>query len=182
MPLPNPRAYTAEDYWSTPEGERCELIDGELVAMAPPSRTHQRLVLQISRQLSDYIDAHGGTCEVCIAPFAVNLDGRNKNWVEPDVSVVCDPDKLTERGCNGAPDLVVEVVSPSTQGHDYIRKAGLYEAAGVREYWIVDPAYRQVLVYRYASRGASPTMYSFEDAVPVEIYEGGLSIVVGSLL
>ena len=90
--------------------------------MAPPSRIHQEITFQIARKLADYIDSKKGSCKVYPAPFAVNLDTDDKNWVEPDISVICDPDKLTDRGCSGAPDFIVEVVSPSSRRMDYLNK------------------------------------------------------------
>ena len=138
MPLPKVQ-YTSKDYWALPEGSRAELIDGQLYNMAPPSRIHQEITFQIARKLADYIDSKKGSCKVYPAPFAVNLDTDDKNWVEPDISVICDPDKLTDRGCSGAPDFIVEVVSPSSRRMDYLNKTGLYLNSGVREYWIIDP-------------------------------------------
>ena len=95
--------YTSEDYWNLPEGERAELIDGKFYDMAPPSRIHQRLVSKLTSIIDQYISDHHGPCQVYPAPFAVNLDADDKDWVEPDVSVICDPNKLTDRGCSGAP-------------------------------------------------------------------------------
>lgn len=100
MPLLKDR-YTSEDYWNLPEGERAELIDGKFYDMALPSRIHQKLVFTISRIIGNYIADHRGSCEVYPAPFAVNLDADDKNWAEPDISVICDPNKLTDRGCSG---------------------------------------------------------------------------------
>ena len=101
--------YTSEDYWKLPDGERAELIDGNFYNMAPPSQIHQRLVMELAGTIRDYIKHNHGNCQVYPAPFAVNLDAEDKNWVEPDVSVICDPDKLTDRGCCGAPDLIFEI-------------------------------------------------------------------------
>lgn len=162
--------YTAEDYWNLPEGERAELIDGELYAMTSPTRTHQRIVLGLYRQIANYIENHHGPCEVLAAPFAVNLNADDKTLVEPDVMVVCDPEKLTEKECMGAPDLIVEVVSPSSKRMDYVKKYDLYSAAGVREYWIVDPAKSMTTVYSFADDNLAPVIYPFPAPVPVGIY------------
>lgn len=113
--------YTAEDYWNLPDGERAELIDGQLYAMASPSRTHQRIVGGIYFHIRAYIENHRGPCEVLAAPFAVNLNADDKTLVEPDVMVICDPEKSTDKQCMGAPDLVVEVVSPSNKRMDYVK-------------------------------------------------------------
>lgn len=145
MPLLKEQTYTAADYWALPDGQRAELINGKLYAMAPPTLTHQRLVAKFTQLLSSYIDSHAGQCMVIPAPFAVNLLADDDIWVEPDISVICDPDKLSEKGCSGAPDLIVEIVSPSNGKMDYVTKNALYADAGVREYWIVDPQKKQLL-------------------------------------
>ena len=118
MPLLKNDHYTSEDYWNLPEEERAELINGKFYDMAPPSRIHQKLVSKLTALLNQYIADHHGSCEVYPAPFAVNLDADDKDWVEPDVSVICDPNKLTDRGCSGAPDLIFEIVSPSSRNID----------------------------------------------------------------
>ena len=125
MGLPQKEFYTAEDYWNLPEDVRAELIDGQIYNMAPPSRLHQELVSQFTKIIGNYIDSHKGGCKVYPAPFAVNLDANDKDWVEPDISVICDPDKLTDRGCSGAPDLIIEILSPSSRKMDYITKNAL---------------------------------------------------------
>ena len=173
--------YTAEDYWNLPDGERAELIDGQLYAMASPTRTHQRIVGGIYFHIRAYIGNHRGPCEVLAAPFAVNLNADDKTLVEPDVMVICDPKKSTEKQCMGAPDLVVEVVSPSSMRMDYVRKYGLYSAAGVREYWIVDPAKSMTTVYNFADGNLAPVIYPFSVPVPVGIYPD-LSITVAELV
>lgn len=180
MPLPNRTTYTSEDYWNIPEGQRAELINGQLYAMTPPSFKHQKLISQFTKILGNYIDAHQGECEVIPAPFAVNLDSNDKDWVEPDISVICDKSKLTDRGCSGAPDLIIEIVSPSSRKMDYSKKMTLYSDSGVREYWIVDTAKEMVTVY-FFQKDAAPAIFSFDQAVPVEIY-GDLSIIVAELL
>lgn len=180
MPLLKSQTYTSQDYWNLPEDERAELIDGQFYAMAPPSRIHQKLVHQLSRIIGNYIADHHGTCEVYPAPFAVNLDAEDRNWVEPDISVICDKNKLTDRGCSGAPDMIIEVVSPSTQGHDYLKKLFLYQKNGVREYWIVNPSTESVISYNFDTNNSAS--YTFADTVPVEIYHGELSICIRELL
>lgn len=160
MPLLKKLHYTAEDYWNLPEGERAELIDGTLYNMAPPSRIHQKLVMELAATLREFIKKNNGKCQVYPAPFAVNLDAENKDWVEPDFSVICDPNKLTERGCSGAPDLIFEIVSPASRKMDYSLKNAIYSQAGVREYWIVDPAKERTTVYHYED-DAAPVIYTF---------------------
>lgn len=180
MPLLKSNSYTAEDYWNLPEGERAELIDGKLYNMAPPSRIHQEIVSGLTRIVGNYIADHHGNCRVYPAPFAVNLDADDKDWVEPDVSVICDLNKLTDRGCIGAPDLIFEIVSPSSRRMDYSKKNSLYSYASVREYWIVDPEKERVTVYNYES-DVAPTIYTFDLAIPVGIYPG-LTIRIRDLI
>lgn len=182
MPLAK-ETFSAEDYWALPEGVRAELIDGELWDLAAPSRVHQRIVSRLNTQLTNFIDAHGGSCEVYPAPFAVNLFADGSTFVEPDVSVICDHDKLSDRGCEGAPDLVVEVVSPSNPDMDYLSKLTLYREAGVREYWICDPGRRQTLVYDFGEDFAIGT-YDFAEPARSVIFPGfeiDLSEVVAGL-
>ena len=180
MPLLKNDHYTSEDYWNLPEEERAELINGKFYDMAPPSRIHQKLVSKQTALFNQYITDHHGSCEVYPAPFAVNLDADDKDWVEPDVSVICDPNKLTDRGCSGAPDLIFEIVSPASRKMDYSLKNMIYSQAGVREYWIVDPAKEKVVVYCYEN-DSDPCLYSFDADVPVGIYPG-LTIRIRDLL
>lgn len=171
MPLPE-KIHTSADYWSLPDGQRAELIDGRLYDMAPPSRIHQRISAELARILGNYIAEHHGSCQVYPAPFAVNLDADDRNWVEPDISVICDHSKLTDRGCEGAPDLIVEIVSPGSRKMDYTQKTTLYVNAGVREYWIVDPIRKTTLIYYFSSGDSTPIMYPFEDSFSCGIFNG----------
>lgn len=169
MPLAQAKLYTIEDIYNLPDGQRAELIDGQMYMMAPPTRTHQRITLALSRKIADYIDTHKGSCEVNISPFAVFLTKGNRNYVEPDISVVCDPDKLSDKGCTGAPDWVIEVVSPSSIQMDYFVKLFKYEATGVREYWIIDHSKLRITVWNFEK--ATRDEYSFSDTVNAGIYE-----------
>ena len=135
MPLPREQVYTTDDIYALPDGERAELIDGQIYMMGTPSRIHQKLVGQLSR----IIESNHGSCEIYPTPFAVFIKKDDKNYVEPDISVICDKNKLSDRGCEGAPDFIIEIVSPSSRRMDYYKKCTLYAEAGVREYWIVDP-------------------------------------------
>ncbi len=168
MPLPQERLYTIEDIYNLPEGTRAELIDGHIYYMAPPSRKHQQILLSLSRLIADYIDHKEGSCEVDIAPFAVFLNENNRNYVEPDISVICDKNKLTDKGCTGAPDWIVEIVSPGSRRMDYFIKLFKYRSAGVREYWIVDPDKNRILVYNFESEDTGD--YSFSDSIKAGIY------------
>ena len=146
MPLPKEQLYTVEDIYNLPEGQRAELIDGMIFDMAPPSRIHQKISGQLHKSIANYIDRNNGSCEVYAAPFAVFLNADDKNYVEPDISVVCDKNKLSDRGCEGAPDWIIEITSPSSQRMDYLTKLWKYRSSGVREYWIVNPLKETVQV------------------------------------
>lgn len=180
MPFPEEIFYTSEDYWNLPGDQRAELIDGRLYSMAPPSRIHQKLSTRIASAFDRFISEKNGSCEVYSAPFAVNLNADDKTYVEPDISVICDRGKLTDRGCEGAPDLVIEIVSPSSRRIDYTKKNTLYAEAGVREYWIVDPEKERTVVYRYED-DAAPVFYLFTDRIPAGIFPE-LSVTVADLL
>jgi Uma2 family endonuclease len=170
MPLPQERIYKIEDIYSLPDGERAELIDGKIYFMSPPSRTHQKIVHFLDKTIGNYIDEHNGSCEVYPAPFAVFLNDDDKNYVEPDICVICDSDKLTDKGCIGAPDWIIEIVSPSSKRMDYCTKLAKYSNANVREYWIVNPLKETVTVY-YLQEDESPIVYHFSDSVKVGIYK-----------
>lgn len=163
------KEYTIEDIYALPDGQRAELIDGQMYMMAPPTRKHQQILLSLSRKIADYIDKEGGSCEVDIAPFAVFLSEDDKSYVEPDISVICSSDKLTDRGCVGAPDWIIEIVSPGSRRMDYFTKLFKYRTAGVREYWIVDPEKNRILVYNFESEDTGD--YSFSDTVKAGIYD-----------
>ena len=180
MALLKEESYTIEDIYALPDGERAELIDGHIYYMAPPSYKHQKLVMELSAIIRNYIKQHKGTCEVLPAPFAVYLDEINNTYVEPDISVICDPNKLDDKGCKGAPDWIIEIVSPASRKMDYLLKLFKYRSAGVREYWIVDPAKDRTTIYRY-EEDAAPMFYLFSDDIPVGIFPE-LTINVANLL
>lgn len=180
MPLPKSNNYTIEDIYALPNGQRAELIDGQIYDMAPPSYLHQKLVMELSATIRDYVKSHGGPCEVLPALFAVFLNQDDHNYVEPDVSVICDPCKINDRGCNGAPDFIIEIVSPSSQRMDYLTKLFKYRTAGVREYWIVNPMKETVQTYLFGDI-EDFSQYSFDDEIPVGIYDD-LKICIADLL
>lgn len=178
MALPaGEKRHTFADVLTWDEKDRIEIINGEAVMMAPPSRVHQKICFEIGRQLGNYLE--GKKCEVYPAPFAVRLFEESGDYpedvdtmVEPDLSVVCDPGKLDDHGCKGAPDLVVEVLSPSTRRHDRMIKFNLYQRAGVKELWLVDPDTRDVQTFvleggRYFVKGYGTA----EDKIKVEVLE-----------
>ena len=162
--------YTIDDIYALPDGERAELIDGKIYYMAPPSRTHQRISGKLYQTIANYIDSTGGKCEIYAAPFAVFLNDDDINYLEPDISVICDQSKLDDKGCHGAPDWVIEVVSPSSKPRDYMAKLFKYRNAGVMEYWIVDPDKQMIMVYGFEKDIVE--QYNFGEDVPSGIYEG----------
>lgn len=172
------KSYTVDDIYALPDGKRAELIDGKLYNMELPGTKHQLLLSTLCAEIYNYIKSKKGKEEVYIAPFAVFLENAegNINYVEPDISIICDPDKLNDKGCNGAPDWIIEIVSPSSRRMDYITKTNLYMAAGVKEYWIVDPLRETVLVYCSSAEWV-PVFFRFGEKIKVGIYED-LEIVV----
>lgn len=169
MSLAQERTYTIDDIYALPNGERAELIDGTIYYMAPPSRNHQRYIGALYRKISDYIEKNNGLCEVDLSPFAVFLNENDKTYVEPDICVICDKNKLTDKGCNGAPDWVIEIVSPGSKRMDYSVKLFKYRSAGVREYWIVDPDKNRIMVYYFETDFMED--YSFAENVQCNIFE-----------
>ena len=163
--------YTEDDYYHLPENIRAELIEGKFYNMSAPSRVHQKILMELSGTIREYIRAENGSCEVYPAPFAVKLFDDDKTVVEPDISVICDPDKFTDRGCTGAPDWIIEIISPSTSSHDYVRKLHLYAEAGVREYWIVNPMKQNVFAYFFEQNHLEVEAYTFQDEIKVNIYD-----------
>lgn len=166
--LKKEKIYTIDDIYALPDGERAELIDGKIYYMAPPNTKHQRLVSDLHYQIRDFIQQNNGGCEVFPAPFAVFLNDNNKDYVEPDISVICDKNKITDNGCNGAPDWVIEIVSPSSKLMDYFTKLFKYRTSGVREYWIVDPIKERVTVYFFEKESVEE--YSFGTDIQTGIY------------
>ncbi|MEY8378262.1 Uma2 family endonuclease [Lachnospiraceae bacterium 56-18] len=172
--------YTIDDIYALPDGQRAELIDGQMYMMSPPNTNHQRISYSFARKVSDYIDRKKGNCEVFLAPFAVFLNQDNVNYVEPDISIISDSKKLDEKGCHGAPDWVIEILSPSTIRMDCGIKLFKYHTAGVREYWTVNPKIRTVNVYDF-EHDEKTDQYTFDDEIPVCIYED-LVIRIADLL
>lgn len=175
MPLLKQTSYTIDDIYALPDGDRAELIEGKIFNMAPPSRRHQELIAFFTKTIGNYIDRNKGLCKVYPAPFAVFLkteenDNEYHNYVEPDISVICDPNKLNKKGCTGAPDWVIEVVSPSSRKMDYYLKLTLYQMNGVKEYWVVDPERKVIIVYNFEQM-APAALYHFNDKIMVGIYD-----------
>lgn len=165
MALPVEKAYTLEDIYALPDGSRAELIDGQLYMIPPHGTEYQRISCQLSADITFYLREHKKDSEVFSAPFAVFLDADEKTYVEPDLTVICDRDKLYERGCNGAPDWIIEIVSHGSKRMDYFVKLFKYRTAGVKEYWIVDPEKNRTMVYDFQNDDVST--FDFTESVPV---------------
>ena len=170
--------YTYADYLTWPDDARYELIDGEAFLMAPaPLIEHQEVAGEVFRQLANQLD--GKPCRPYIAPVDVRLPRKDEadaaidTVVQPDVLVVCDPSKIDRRGVRGAPDWLLEVLSPSTAAHDQIAKRRTYERAGVREYWLVHPGDRTLTVYVLDNgQYGRPEIYELKDETPIGVLPG----------
>ena len=167
--------YTLEDYYALPDERRVELIDGVFYDMSAPSGVHQSIIGQMYMIFETFVRSNKGPCRVFLSPFDVQLDEDDKTMVEPDLLVICKQEKIRMRCCFGAPDLVVEILSPSTRRKDIRIKTAKYEHAGVREYWMIDPDNRQVLVYDF-TKDTFPRLYGFDARVPVGIWDGALEV------
>ena len=173
------RTYTGEDIQKLSSHTRAELIDGKLYMMAGASRTHQFLVAELLFEIKAYIRAKQGGCQAYTAPFDVRLFRDDSVIVQPDIMVICNTDILTEKGCMGAPDWIIEIVSQSNSSHDYITKLMQYMKAGVREYWIVNSDQQKVIVMNFEGAKESDE-YSFDDTIPSGVIEG-FEVQIGRL-
>lgn len=173
--------FTVDDYFELPEDVRVELIDGVFYHLVAPSTSHQRVVGEIFFQLRSHIHRNKGKCVAWVGPTNVQLDQDDDTIVLPDVFVVCDKDKRQKMVIFGAPDFVMEVLSPSTQSRDRGIKYTKYKAAGVREYWMVDLNKKTVTVCEFGEEEKT-TIYGLEDKVPVGIFEGKLQIDFGEIM
>lgn len=165
---------TIEDIYALPDGIRAELIDGKLYYIPTPTRTHQKIAGEMYLAAAAHLKAYSKECEVYIAPFGVYLNGDDSLYVEPDLSIIRDTSRLSERGCMGAPDWIIEVVSAPTRKTDYAVKLNKYRESGVREYWIVDPSLRTVLTYLFDSdkNVEDADLFSFDAEIPSSLFDG----------
>ena len=181
LELDESKRYTYADYLTWLDDKRRELINGFIRLMSAPLSVHAYVSMELSTIIHTFIKKRKGKCRICHAPFDVRLPLNNEtaddkiyNVVQPDICVICDLSKLDEKGCIGAPDLVVEVLSPSSFKYDWNYKFNLYEAAGVREYWIVDPKAKTVNAFLLQPDGKYDlgTVYECNQKAPVHIFEG----------
>lgn len=161
--------YTVEDYRALPDEQRVELIDGYFYDMAAPNTLHQLITGELYRQIANYIMEQEGACIPFISPVDVQLNNDKKTMLQPDVVIVCNPDQIVKSNIMGAPDFVLEVISPGSRRKEYIIKLHKYEDAGVREYWLVDPNQKVVLVYFFEDE-ACPAIYPIDADIPVNIF------------
>lgn len=165
--------YTYEDYASWNDDTRYELIDGKVYSMAPaPSPGHQSISVALASQLYNYLQ--GKSCQVFTAPIDVRLSvaENDDTVVQPDIIVVRDRSKIDNKGCKGAPDMIIEIVSPSSGKHDKVTKFNKYLQAGVREYWIVDPPDKALTVHVLEDGKYVTSAYGETDTAPVNVLEG----------
>lgn len=167
---PQPVITTLEKYEALPEDTRAEVFEGVVYNMASPSEIHQTLSTELTTILNTYIKSKDGSCRVFHAPFDVKLNDDPLTIVQPDLMIICDKDKLDGKRCNGAPDFIIEIVSPGNPADDYIRKLYHYKNAGVREYWIVDPQRKSISV-NYFEGDLLNVPYTFDAVIKVNIYE-----------
>ncbi|MDR3600310.1 MAG: Uma2 family endonuclease [Desulfosporosinus sp.] len=177
MPIPeSTEKYTYADYLTWPEGERWEIFDGVPYMQAAPSTVHQETLMEIARQIANHLKDK--SCKVYPAPFCVRLtkgdeilDEDIQKVVEPDITIVCDKSKVDEKGCNGAPDVIIEIISPLSVKIDRIIKFNMYEKVGVKEYWIVEPEVKIVSVFALQENGryGRQEVYSEEDQISLNI-------------
>ena len=168
--------YTLDDYYALPDDKRAELIDGVIYDMTAPLVIHQCIIGEIFTQLKNYVRQNRGSCIPMMSPIDVRLDRDDKTMVQPDVLVLCNREQIDLRRLEGAPDFIVEVLSPSTKKKDALIKFHKYADAGVREYWMVDPDKKRIMAYRFLNDDFCPSIYSFADKVPVAVFDGNCQI------
>ena len=169
-PVKKQGEYTVADYMNYPEDKRIELIDGVIYDMAAATSTHQAIAGEIFHQVMSFIFSRKGSCFPLMSPVDVQLDCDDTTMVQPDVLVLCDRSKLKHGRVFGAPDFIVEVLSPATRRKDMTLKLSKYANAGVREYWMVDSQKKSIIVYRFVPEDLIVEIHGFAERVPVGIY------------
>ena len=172
---------TIEDYYALPDGVRKELIDGKFYDMASPTILHQELIAAVLGTIGEYIRKKKGKCEVFFGPVDVQLDEDDDTMLVPDLLIVCDPDKIRKKVIFGAPDFVLEVLSPSTRSKDLFIKAGKYDEAGVREYWMIDPVKKVLISYNFAQGEYFSQVEALKGKKGLAIYGGDCKIDLSEL-
>ncbi len=167
---PRPEPITLEQYETLPSDTRVEVFDGIIYNMASPSQIHQDISRELLYILTDYLKRKKGTCKVYSAPFDVKLNDIPLTIVQPDLMIICDKNKLDGKRCNGAPDFIIEIISPGNASDDYIKKLYYYKNYGVREYWIVDPT-RHIITINYFEGDNIMVQYPFNATIKVNIYQ-----------
>lgn len=167
---PHPELVTLEQYEALPEDVRAEVFEGIVYNMAGPSEIHQTISTELTTILNTYIKSKKSSCKVFHAPFDVKLNDNPLTIVQPDLMIICDRNKLDGKRCNGAPDFIIEIASPSNAADDYIRKLFYYKNYGVREYWIVDTR-RKTVTVNYFEGDIINVQYSFDSTIKVNIFD-----------
>jgi len=167
---PQPEIITLEQYEALPQDTRAEVFDGIIYDMSSPSQDHQTISTELTTILNTYIKSRKGSCRVFHAPFDVKLSDNPLTIVQPDIMIVCDRNKLDGKRCNGAPDFIIEIVSPGNPADDYIRKLYYYKNYGVREYWIADPR-RKTVTVNYFKGNIVSVQYPFDSIIKVNIFD-----------
>ncbi|MBE6003244.1 MAG: helix-turn-helix domain-containing protein [Lachnospiraceae bacterium] len=170
------RKYTIDDYYAIPEDRRVELIDGVIYDMGAPSLYHQRILGDLFVLFRECASKHNMPCEVYLSPCDVRLDKDNYTMVQPDLLVICGEHDENGIRYEGAPELVVEILSPSSRSKDMVLKLYKYQNAGVKEYWIIDPKHRTVYIHQFSDEDYAPKQYAFDQEIPIGISEGKCSI------
>ncbi|MBQ9613289.1 MAG: Uma2 family endonuclease [Lachnospiraceae bacterium] len=168
--------YTLEDYYALPDERRVELIDGVFYDMAAPAIIHQKILGELYILFRECVDSHDRECEVYLSPCDVRLDMDNKTMVQPDLFMICRDYDISAKAIDGAPELTVEILSPSTRAKDMFLKLYKYKNAGVKEYWIIDPEKDTVFVYDLRSDDSCPEKYDFNSEIPICISDGQCTI------
>ncbi|WP_026497330.1 Uma2 family endonuclease [Butyrivibrio sp. WCD3002] len=168
--------YTVEDYYALPEDQWVELIDGVFYDMTAPRPVHQIISSAVFNTIYNFIRSNKGDCIPLYSPIDVQLDCDDRTMVQPDVVIVCDEDKIRDRVIYGAPDFVLEILSPSTRRKDMFIKSEKYCNAGVKEYWMIDPKKRFLIVYNFTDEDVTPEIMPLEGDYPMNIYDGKLRI------
>lgn len=178
-----PGEFTISDYYALPDDQRVELIDGVIYDMGAPTYVHQKIIGKFFFQVEKYIDFHKGKCDAMTSPIDVRLDEDDKTMVQPDALILCDHSKIRSWGICGAPDFILEIVSKSSSHRDYILKAGKYMKAGVREYWIINPEKKTLVIHRRTETDKGNEVYigSLSGTHGIGIYNNDLVINLDQL-